>query len=364
MRVRIFGSWVMATAAACSSSGGGTQKDLADTARDAAATDGGSPSPLEDASVDSPGEATASIGPIDVAANEEKTVCITKHLGNGQSLVVSSITASLAPGSHHLIVYRVTDTQENLTPTACMPFTGLVANEASPLALINRDQFLATLPSGVGIGIAESQMVRVEAHYINPGATAIQGKGTVTFHGIPAASSPPWQPADFAFWGTTNIQIPAHSTATVGPLFQAGIAGTHLISLSTHQHSLGTDIKVWGSAKPGDLSSLLTNQTDWASPAWQSLTPPIDFDGNNGLSYECSWNNTTAHAVSFGESALDEMCFVGGFYYPSKGFDLCINQGCQNRTAGDAGTSGTDAGTEAGTDAGTDAGTTETDAAP
>jgi hypothetical protein len=35
--------------------------------------------------------------------------------------------------------------------------------------------------------------------------------------------------------------------------------------------------------------------------------------------------------VSFGESALDEMCFVGGYYYPSQGMDLCLDGMCQLR---------------------------------
>jgi hypothetical protein len=31
------------------------------------------------------------------------------------------------------------------------------------------------------------------------------------------------------------------------------------------------------------------------------------------------------------ESALDEMCFVGGYYYPSQGFQLCLDGQCQLR---------------------------------
>jgi hypothetical protein len=285
----------------------------------------------------SPGEAVTSIGPIPLAAGVEKTVCITKRLGNDEDLVISSITATLAPGSHHLIVYRSKDTEENLTPTPCMPFTGLVAEEAEPIALIGLREFSWTFPSGVAIELPAHQMLRVEAHYINAGATALQGEGNVTFHGSPASSAPPWKQADLIFWGSTKIDLAAHSQGTLGPDFQVGIAGTHLISVTTHQHELGTGIQAWASAKPGDLANRITDDTDWAAPSWRLLDKPIDFNGTNGLSFKCNWNNTTSAEVTFGESALNEMCFVGGYYYPSRGFDLCLDGNCLTRTSTDGG---------------------------
>ncbi len=111
----------------------------------------------------SPGEAVTSIGPIPLAAAaSRRRLCITKRLGNDEDLVISSITATLAPGSHHLIVYRSKDTEENLTPTPCMPFTGLVAEEAEPIALIGLREFSWTFPSGVAI--------ELPAHPILPGS--------------------------------------------------------------------------------------------------------------------------------------------------------------------------------------------------
>ena len=81
---------------------------------------------------DANGAAQAVIGPIPVAANEEKTVCIAKDLGNTDDLVISGYEVKLAPGSHHLIVYASTDKQENLTPTPCMPFIGLAEGNDVP----------------------------------------------------------------------------------------------------------------------------------------------------------------------------------------------------------------------------------------
>jgi hypothetical protein len=278
-----------------------------------------------------PGAAQTSIGPIDLPAGVEKTVCIVKDLGNTDDLVVTGFVSTLAPGSHHLIVYKTTEKQ-NLTPTPCMPFQGLQSGVTEPILIANKLNVNWTFPDGIALELPAHQMLRIEAHYINTGMTDIQGMGSVVFQGTPASSAAPFQPSDFLFWGTTQINIPPNASATAGPKFQVGIAGTQLISITTHQHELGTGIKAWASAKAGDLSNQIADDTDWSNPSWRLINPTVAFDGTTGLSYQCSWDNTTTYTVNFGESALDEMCFVGGYYYPSHGFDLCIDGACRQRT--------------------------------
>jgi hypothetical protein len=270
------------------------------------------------------GIAQANIGPIPVGANVEKTVCITKDLGNADDLVISGYSATLATGSHHLIVYASTAKQENLTPTMCAPFVGLATGDVVPLVLVNKLKLSWTFPAGIGVEVPAHQMVRIEAHYINTAAEDIMGVGSVTFQGTPKSSAPPFTPANFFFWGTEDIHIPPGAKFTAGPNFQAGTANTHVISIFTHQHELGTGVQVWESAHPGDTSKQIADDPDWSNPSWRLISPQIDMNGTNGLSYQCEWYNTTSSTISFGESALDEMCFIGGYYYPGHGFDIRI----------------------------------------
>jgi hypothetical protein len=286
--------------------------------------DAGSPSDVA-SGVDvgvTPGVAHANIGPIPVAPGVEKTVCITKRLGDADDLVISGYSATLAPGSHHLIVYASTATQEDLTPTPCRPFVGLATQNVVPLVLVNKLAIDWTFPSGIGVEVPANQMLRIEAHYINTTSATLQGAGSVTFQGSPKSSAPPYTPASFLFWGTDNINIPPMSKSSTGPIFMAGTANTHLISIFTHQHELGTGIQVWASSGPGDMSNSIANDPDWSNPSWRLVNPPVDFNGTNGLTFQCSWDNTTPYPIVFGESALDEMCFIGGYYYPGNGFQF------------------------------------------
>ncbi len=271
----------------------------------------------------------ANIGPIDVPAGVETTQCIVVPLGNTEDVVLNSYTINLSEGSHHLIVYMTTDAEQD-DPINCSPFTGLATGTDMPIVFANEKQETWAFPSGIAIDIPANQMIKIEGHYINTTASDLQGTGNVSFATTPKSSSPPFQAANFNFFGTMNISIPPNATYSTGPLFQAGIAGTHFISVTTHQHRLGTGIQVWA-GNPGDQTDPIADDMDWSTPSWKLIAPQFDFDGTNGLTFQCSWTNTTDTTVGFGESALDEMCFVGGYYYPSQGMNLCLDGQCRRR---------------------------------
>jgi hypothetical protein len=273
------------------------------------------------------GDYLATIGPIDLPAGIETTKCIVSPFGNTQAVVIQGFDSTLALGSHHLIVYLTTAAVQP-TPVDCTPFTSVVSGSDVPLAIIDRKQVDFVMPQGIGLDIPANANIRIEAHYINTTSTDLQGHGLVTFHAVPKATAPAYQPASFLFYGTALFTIPPNSTYSTAPIFQVGPAGTQYFLAMTHQHRLGTGVYAWASAQPGDMSNQLVADKDWSNPSWKLLSPMVSFNGKSGLTFQCDWTNTTTQSVSFGESALDEMCFVGGYYYPSKGFEFCMNGAC------------------------------------
>lgn len=275
-----------------------------------------------------PAQGRAALGPFDIAAGEEKTVCIVKRLDNPQDLVATAFTVDLAPVSHHLIVYRSSATEEQLTPTPCRPFEQVVTGAEVPLFIATSAHVEYRLPEGVGLQLGKQQMIKIEAHYLNPGATMAQGSAQIAVQGKPAAPADSYAAADVAIWGTARINVPPQKTAQTPVVFQAGLKGTQTFALTTHEHRLGTRAQVWASARAGDTSRQIADDRDWANPVFTQLAQPFAFDGSSGLSLQCDWNNTTDKAVRFGEGALDEMCFVILYYYPSRGTDVCIDGRC------------------------------------
>jgi hypothetical protein len=277
--------------------------------------EGGDAGPPPVATVD------AGIGPIALSPGQETTVCITLALGNDQPVYIPRITVNLAEGSHHLVVYRSMATSESLTPTPCTAFQGILSGQAVPLMITEKRSDELTFPTGVALKIQAHQMIGLEAHYINTGAQPLQGQGAVHFETVPLTTANVTE-SDLAFWGTLNILLGA-GTQSVGPLFASGLAGTHGFALTTHQHRLGTDFKVWFANSASDTNHApVADTTDWANPPLYRLSPELDFNGQNGLAYQCTWDNTTGQTVTFGESALQEMCFLWMYYYPTHGFDM------------------------------------------
>src|SRR5207249_7764264 len=84
---------------------------------------------------------------------------------------VGSVHNTLAQGSHHLIVYEVTDTEERTTPYDCRPFADTFdPSKGAPLMITQKRDDLLTLPDGVAYSLDANQMIRLEMHYINPTA--------------------------------------------------------------------------------------------------------------------------------------------------------------------------------------------------
>ncbi len=310
----------------------------------------GSGAPPATGSTTASATATTSIGPIPVAAGEEKTVCVVAPLDSDEDIVVSSMTANLDAGSHHLVVSKTTE-DVNLTPTPCVTFSSILIGDAQPLIVVQTPHGVQTFPDGVGVLLPAHQRLRLEAHYLNSSTSAIEGNGSVTFAGTLASKAPPYQAADTYIWGTGKISLAAQAQYTTPIVFQAGQAGTHLLSITTHEHRLGTLVQAWTSDSPGTRGEMIANDSNWSEPVWHTLDKPVDFDGTNGVSLQCSWNNTTSDTVTFGESALDEMCFVLGFYYPSRGIDVCIDNRCVKRPKTDAGAPPASAAPDSGTGA-------------
>jgi hypothetical protein len=275
---------------------------------------------------------SAAIGPVPLAAAQETTLCVTIRMNNPVAMMMTHFQADLAPGSHHLIVYRSQATTEKPKPAPCQPFSGLLGGTEVPILLIQNDQSEFQFPPNVGLQFEAQQMLKLEEHYINTGSEPIEGSGSVHAQGLPLDQAGAYQAADFGFWGTTKITIPAKQSLDSGMRFQAAIPDTTLFAVMPHQHRMGTRFRIWQSAQEGDVpDEPLVDNSDWSEPPIYAVDPPITFQPGAGLSYRCEWENTSDATIIFGESALQEMCFLVTYYYPSHGFDPCFDGNCLKR---------------------------------
>jgi hypothetical protein len=54
---------------------------------------------------------------------------------------------------------------------------------------------------------------------------------------------------------------------------------------------------------------------NWAEAPLTVFSPPLAFDGSDGLRLVCNYLNDTDNTVTFGTATTDEMCFMWVYYY-------------------------------------------------
>jgi hypothetical protein len=276
---------------------------------------------------------SVTIGPIPLAPGEERTVCTTVRLTNSVDLDVVAMTATLQPGSHHLILYRSTASVEDPTLTPCTTFDTVTRGDV-PLLIVGTLQNQLTLPSGAAYRIPAGQMVKIEAHYINASTSPIMGQGTITMS--PAADGATRQTADLMLCGSmrqlTQQGIPpGQRDVALDPGFYAGgpdvdFTKLHVFGFTSHEHHLGKDVTIGKSTSARGPSATFFTSHDWNNTPLEVLdTDLITFDAGEGLRWQCSYDSLDAVPAPtgptyFGPSALkNEMCFIAVYYYPSVG---------------------------------------------
>lgn len=300
-----------------------------DTSGDTALPDTSGDTALPDTSADTntPTSYALTLGSWTMQPSQETTRCVVKRLGNTGTIRVDQIRTNLSRGSHHFIVYKSADTVEQTEPFPCTPFSETLGGQTVPLMISQIREETLTLPEGVAFELAPNQMIRLEAHYLNYFPEPIETGAEVVFE---VADSSATELADFMFYGTTQVYIPAGQSVTTPWKFHSVPAGVKVFGLTGHTHALGTNVEIEKSSARTSAGEALYppegQPFDWAEAPVAMFSPPLQFAGD-GFRFRCSWTNTTERDVHFGESANQEMCFFWAYYYPSQGYRLCVSPG-------------------------------------
>ena len=200
----------------------------------------------------------------------ENTQCITFRLDNASPVYVRRFHTTLTPGSHHMILYKSTATTEDTTPTDCQGLGGILTGD-HPVFIAQQALADLELPTDtdanlpVALAMEAHQMVKLELHQFNTTASTIVVSGDIDLNTIPATTKV--TEADLAFWGTQQINIPPHGEFDTGVHFQRGIPSTKSFAVTTHQHHLGTEMRVWfGTGTDANKTQPLADSHSWSDP--------------------------------------------------------------------------------------------------
>lgn len=172
-------------------------------------------------------------------------------------------------------------------------------------------------PTDVGLKVMAGTQIHLNLHLYNAGDEAISGESAIWVKSQP---TPPPTLAEMVFAGPLQFTIGTGSDEVTG---ECTINKAYSVfALWPHMHKMATHQKIEllrGSDEPvilHDMPYQFGEQKYWLQD------PMIQLQPQDKIRVTCSYNNTTGHQLSFGDSSDDEMCFGGMYRYPASGSNL------------------------------------------
>ncbi len=258
-----------------------------------------------------------------VPAASEAWICDILPLPNTTVANVNWVEVQQTPGTHHLTLSTL-----GLIPSANpLPAGRYDCNELYGDQSLMEDQIMffgnqgsaedvMQLPEGVAATLPGGLNIIYEMHYVNASNKEVELYSYINAWTISDA-----EVVD-GIWGGTvrdeHINIPAGPTTHTEWTRCAMNRDVDVLFLASHMHEKGVEftIRPWDGVTTGDV--MYTN-SDWHIPLITQYDPPLSVPAGEGFEFSCTWSNTSAEVVNYGNTAADEMCNLAVVFKP---FDL------------------------------------------
>lgn len=223
---------------------------------------------------------------------------------------VTNIIAQAPTGTHHTVL-SISDgsTAGADGQYGCRVDTlGMVMLYASGVGTSPLD-----FPSGVGVKIAAGTQVHLNLHLFNASDNALSGESAIWIKSQP---TPTTTLAEMVFAGRIAflLQPTGQNVNVVG-----GCNNTRNFSLFAvwpHMHQLANHSKF--EVIRGSTPQVVHDMPySFSEQNYFKQSPEIQVMNGDQIRVTCTFNNNTGSVVTFGDSSLQEMCFVGMYRYPA-----------------------------------------------
>ena len=177
------------------------------------------------------------------------------------------------------------------------------------------------LPDGVAVRIEAGQQLLLNLHLYNVTAEPMSARSEIR-----AMLADPETIHDFAeglLVGPMDLSIPpGEHTVGGGCTFEDE---AYLFGVAPHMHQLGRHMKVVANSHAAGPVTIHDEAYAFEDQQPERVDPVVRMLPGDRIEVECTYQNTGASTVSWGESSDAEMCFAGIYRYPKRdgGFFVC-----------------------------------------
>lgn len=230
-----------------------------------------------------------------------------------EDLFVSAVRPISPHGTHHLFLvlsddFGADDGCTRAVASGTMLYAAGVGSDG------------VTMPAGVAMKLPAGSVLNLSLHVYNPGEAPLQGTSGIEIKTVKPADVVSEMSAMLV--GPVKFELPAASQTTIRNVCTLAESFTATV-LFPHMHVLGTHFKVT-LVRDGSASVLHDAAFDF-SEQYQLPLDSLTMMAGDQVVTECTYLNTGATPVKFGESSDDEMCITMLFRYPA-GQGLCIGE--------------------------------------
>jgi hypothetical protein len=260
--------------------------------------------------------------PRTLAPGEEIETCLSWPMPSTKEHIVYAGRLHATSGLHHSNVIakpvnKMTgpNPYPACNPGASDPFSQLP--DVIPDALFANstqvvgDETLA-FPPGMGFRLDPSREIATSIHYLNTGAAPEVVEIVYDFFTMPEADLE-HEVAAFTL-GVNDFLVPPHSVGDVGADCQ--VFGGAIVSMMPHTYKLAENFTV-DLTRDGQQERVLESGPYGLGSDIHVYDPQISLKGVTSLKFDCHFNNTTNHDVTYGIGE-NEMCILFGYIYPVK----------------------------------------------
>lgn len=270
---------------------------------------------------------------------------ITDENGNliDGDIFVNKVEIFYPAGSHHFIIYRLTDAgvakgllENGMVPDIAVnpgdtfreldtedpdPVFGVFGADRLFVVGTQTDETLFQFPEGVALRMPGDTVYDLNSHYINLlGTETLIGETYVNIYTIPEAEVQ--YEAVEIFVSNRDINVPPGATRVAKMTWyiedeldrRGHDPGTELsvFLLTSHMHRHGDLFEV-NQLSTGDL---LHRSIAYDDAPIDLYDPVLVLNTDDGLTFQCTHNNyDTNEPLIFGLTSEDEMCIIFGYYY-------------------------------------------------
>lgn len=218
-----------------------------------------------------------------------------------EDVAITAIRPIAPPGTHHTLLAKG---DASLTDGTFIYASGVGTSELA-------------FPPGTAMKLQAGQLLGLQLHIYNNSDMTLTGtSGIEVMTADPATIE---HDVDLFLPGPRDLNIApgvatAQGTCTV-------TAPQTVFALFPHMHQYGTHLKT--TLTVGGVPRVVSD--DPYSFEHQKIVSfaPIALAPGDTITTECTWNNTTASPIGYGESSDTEMCYSILFRYPDDGREFC-----------------------------------------